>query len=308
MPIMKKKDRYKVLIAIFFAVLFVSIGIFATKNTQLETETQQAVQGLKEQQATQLRDIRNNLMSELAEAYSFDAETLFVYNLSTDKVIFERQAKTPRNLASLAKLLLARTALETPSEDALCIELEDLAAIGDDELVVGGCYTEPDILSAMLMASSNDLALTIDRENPGRNEVLAQYLDTYNLDMVINDPSGYDFRSTERASTGSASEILSVAFDLLLASPSIAHATTRAEFTLGAQVLKHTYPNVEAIPDLRMLKTGYTDLAGGNMLGIVEPVPGEYIGIVVMKSGFDSRFTDFEKLSDNIEMSYRIVQ
>jgi len=305
---MKKKDRYKVLVALFFTVLFIAIGISSTQKNSLQIETRQTVQSLQDEQALQLRDIRNNLIAELAQAYSFDAETLLIYNLSTANVIFERQADTPRNLASLAKLVLARTALETPSEDTLCIELDDLAAIGDDELVVGSCNTESDILSAMLMASSNDLSLTIDRENPGREEVLAQYLDAYSLDMVINDPSGYDFRSFERASTGSASEILSVAFDLLLVSPSIAQITTRAEFTLGEQVLKHTYPGVESIPELRLLKTGYTDLAGGNMLAIVEPIPGEYIGLVVMKSGFDTRFSDFEKISDIVSTGYRITQ
>jgi D-alanyl-D-alanine carboxypeptidase len=50
------------------------------------------------------------------------------------------------------------------------------------------------------------------------------------------------------------------------------------------------------MPGLLLSKTGYTDLAGGNLVIVFDVGIGHPVAIVVLGSTRDARFTDVEKL------------
>ncbi|MDP2650081.1 MAG: hypothetical protein Q8P16_00780, partial [bacterium] len=53
---------------------------------------------------------------------------------------------------------------------------------------------------------------------------------------------------------------------------------------------------VDAIPGLVMGKTGYTDLAGGNLAVVFEKEPGHAVVVVVLGSTREGRFNDVLEL------------
>ena len=62
-------------------------------------------------------------------------------------------------------------------------------------------------------------------------------------------------------------------------------------------VAKNTNPLVNNIPGLLASKTGFTELAGGNVAVITSPGLEGPFAIVVLGSTYDGRFSDLEQLS-----------
>jgi len=184
---------------------------------------------------------------------------------------------------------------------------EALAAINDQGLRVGQCYDGTTAINAMLVSSSNDLSALLDAEAKEYGFSLDQYIFSRQWDMVIYDSSGFDFGDEQKISQGYAHDILMVAYEILVDYPSIADATTREAYPIADSAVQHTYARVADTSALRFAKTGYTALAGGNMMAIIEPAPGILIGIVVMRSGFLERFVDFEEIVSIIEYSYNLT-
>ena len=158
------------------------------------------------------------------------------------------------------------------------------------------------------MSSSNDLATALALYAKDIPITLSEYIHDQGIDMTIYDPSGYDFGDSTKVSKGYARDVLVSAYEILKTHPDIARATTQQQYILDTISLSHTYPNIENITNIRFAKTGYTSLAGGNMMAIIEPDPGVFIGIVVMNAGFDSRFTDFEAVVESVQQAYYIIR
>lgn len=306
---MKKITPYKVLIILCIIAMFLGIGFTATRFAQYRQESEQAIAQLQYDQETQRQNIARDIVSTLLQAQTFNAETVYVYDFKNEEVLFEKNTDTPQNMASFAKIILTRMILGSPLVDTdVCMTEIALAAINDQGFGVGECYGMNEALKAMLISSSNDLATAIGNQAADMGIALDEYIDAQDLDMVIYDPSGYDFRQPEQASRGYAHDIAIAAYNLLKNNPDIAEATAQKDYTLGEVTVNHTYPNVENIPGLRFAKTGYTLLAGGNMMGIIEPQRGTLIGVVVMNSGFDTRFEDFELITNTLQSAYRIIR
>lgn len=306
---MKKIIPYKIIIVVCVIAMFLGMGVLSTQFNNYRQESEQAVLQLQENEQQKLGRIARETAGLLLQADVFDAETVYVYDLVENEVIFEKNSDTPRNLASFAKIVLARMVLDTPlvSTD-VCMTQTALDAINDQGFQVGECYTMPEALKAMLVSSSNDLATAIGDQAREAGFSLDAYIEARDLDMVIYDPSGYDFGQQAKTSRGYAHDIVMAAYDIFKKYPDIALATTQENYTLADVTVAHTYPDVAAFPELRFAKTGYTALAGGNMMGIIEPAPGSLVGVVVMRSGFDTRFDDFASIVDDVRSAYYVIR
>lgn len=306
---MKKIIPYKILLVVSIIAMFVAIGFTATQFAQYRQESEEALAQLQYNEKIKLESIARDTTALLLSTRSFDAETVYVYDLIGDEVIFEKNADVSRNLASFAKIILARMVLGTSLVNTdVCLTETALAAINDQGFTAGECYAVPEAIKAMLVSSSNDLATALGDQSGEAGLTLDAYIESQNLDMVIYDPSGYDFGQPAQASRGYAHDILMAAYGILKNNPDIAQATTQENYTLGNITVQHTYPNVGNIPGLRFAKTGYTSLAGGNMMAILEPTPGMFVGVVVMRSGFDTRFDDFGSIVTSVQAAYQITR
>ena len=96
---------------------------------------------------------------------------------------------------------------------------------------------------------------------------------------------------------GSAYDLARLAGALVAQSPEIAAATTQSSaeaVSAGGTAfsVKNTDPMVGTIPRLLLSKTGYTDLAGGNLAIVFDAGSGHPIAVVILGSSQKERFTD----------------
>ena len=231
-----------------------------------------------------------------------------VYDLSTGKTLYEKNAQAELPLASLTKLLTtyaAVTALDANSP--VTISDTALAQEGDSGLSAGETFAFKDIARLALVASSNDAAAAIaeaaaKRQSTSGEQLLASAATAAGLATThaVNG-TGLDVNETVSGGYGSASDVAKLAGEILKKAPAIARATIEPSVTVtdyegNVHTLPNTNQDIVRIPDPLLSKTGFTDLAGGNLVVVYDAGINHPIAVVVLGSTRDGRFSDVEKL------------
>ena len=253
------------------------------------------------------------------EPLVLDAHSVIVYDITHQKVLFERDATSTRPLASLTKIMTAITATNmTSSSTVITIGKNDLAEEGDSGLLPDEKWTLAALLKYSLVVSSNDGAAavanalgsasdTLDASTSQSNAVFiakmnerAQMLGLKN--SVFFNSTGLDESATRAGAYGSATDVAKMLVYAINNQLDIFEATSKPTIAINSlDNISHTGINTDTdvakIPGLIAGKTGYTDLAGGNLAVVFDANSHDKIVVVVLGSGYDSRFTDVEKLS-----------
>ncbi|MBI1998994.1 MAG: D-alanyl-D-alanine carboxypeptidase [Parcubacteria group bacterium] len=113
--------------------------------------------------------------------------------------------------------------------------------------------------------------------------------------------AGLDAQKNESGAYGSARDVVALLEYILRTKPSVLDATSFDKTTLTsrdgvAHDAKNTNEQTAAIPGLVASKTGFTDLAGGNLAVLFEAGPMYPVAVVVLGSTAEERFTDVERL------------
>jgi len=121
-----------------------------------------------------------------------------------------------------------------------------------------------------------------------------------NQTYYIND-TGLDQSTVQGGAYGTAKNMAMLFNYILKNYPNMMEATREASFQIASESgIMHTAINTDAIvnsiPGLIASKTGYTDLAGGNLVIAFDPEIGRPIIISVLGSTEDGRFEDVSKL------------
>ena len=109
--------------------------------------------------------------------------------------------------------------------------------------------------------------------------------------------NGLDLSTAVSGGYGSARDVARLAGALVRHAPDIVRATTeetaRATSAEGSVYrVKNTDPMTSVIPRLLLSKTGFTDLAGGNLTLVFDAGIAHPVAVVVLGSSKDARFTD----------------
>lgn len=238
------------------------------------------------------------------ETVSINAQAAIVYDVATGETLYAKNADAQLPLASLTKLLTVYAAFAEFSPNTLItIPTEVTLLEAPRAFNVGQTFTLTDLARLTLTASLNDGAAAIAintaaNGNRTQSAMLAGAAAALNLSQTyaING-SGLDVSTAISGGYGSAHDLAVLAGALVAQAPEVASATTKnvAQATsLGGTrfSVKNTDPIIGTIPRLLLSKTGYTDLAGGNLAlvfdaGILHP-----IAVVVLGSSKKERFTD----------------
>jgi len=233
-----------------------------------------------------------------------EAKAAIVYDLATGETLFEKNADAQLPLASLTKLLTVYAALSLFSPDTpISITADTVRLEAPHAFNAGQTFSLSDLARLTLTASLNDGAAAIaiataERENRTESEMLASAASALDLSQTyaING-SGLDVSTAVSGGYGSARDLARLAGALVSTAPTIAAAT--AEDTAQAVSeggthfsVKNTDPMVDTIPGLLLSKTGYTDLAGGNLALVFDAGLKHPIAVVVLGSSKKERFTD----------------
>lgn len=231
------------------------------------------------------------------------ARAAVVYDPVSRTVLFAKNARESLPLASLTKLMSAETVLAQTSEDTrVVIHPNDLAPEGDWNLTVGESWSIGELLRFGLGVSSND-AIAAAARALGSNPADAMNTEARHLGLnqsFFLNPTGLDINPNTAGGYGSAYDVAVLAGAFVRNHPELFSATAAPTVTIGrgARTLTadSTAAPLLAIPGLLGAKTGYTDLAGGNLVAAFDIELGRPVIIAVLGSTREGRFEDVKKL------------
>lgn len=256
----------------------------------------------------------------VADPAAFDdvtvsATSAFVWDVRTQRVLYEKNPDEQLPLASITKLMTALVAYEITTRDtAVAVDPDATRQDGDSGLASGERFTLGALADLTLMTSSNDGAYAIataagsllDAGEPTVSFVKAMNIRADELGLsqtYFRNPTGLDITESEAGAYGSARDIAFLLEHIVAERPEILEATTEpAALVYNEDGAYHEAENtnyaVRNIPGLIGSKTGYTTLAGGNLAVAFDVGVNRPIIVVVLGSTYDGRFTDVLTLAN----------
>ena len=234
---------------------------------------------------------------------------VFVLDLNTEKILYEKNSDILLPLASITKLVTAKVAEDFIDSPVISIsKMKDFPQYGDMILYEGQKWNTKDLITYTLLTSSNDGAHSL-LTNTGpdfsfftqkMNQVAASagLVETYfyNETGLDNDDEGIP------GSKGTAKEVAYLLEYLLEEDFELFEKTRYTETTIqtpqGTQIAQNTNILANQIIGLMLSKTGYTDLAGGNLAIIADMGLNDPVAFVVLRSSRESRFRDILQLQE----------
>ncbi|MBY0539020.1 serine hydrolase [Patescibacteria group bacterium] len=261
--------------------------------------------------------------SALASPYCLDrslsvdmqANAGYAKDLTTGEVIYQKNATAQLPLASLTKLMTVYTALQTLGlEDEVKISADAMRPEGNG-LAQGEVWTAGELADYTLLSSVNDgaraLLLASIEKNGGTYETFIDAMNTNARSMGLAqtyfaNETGLDISETVGASYGSAEDITLLFEYLYRNNPRLLEATTKSEKTFDplsgtAHLGKNTSSLIATLPGALGSKTGFTDIAGGNLGIVFEALPGRPVVAVVLGSTREGRDEDMKMLAEGVK-------
>ena len=246
-----------------------------------------------------------------AELSGIVAKSYFVYDFTENKVLFAKNEHDQLPLASVTKLMSGFVILDTlPANTIVNITMGDIRAEGDSGLVVGEKWPLKTLLDFSLISSSNDgieaLTRTVDTYTGNTSSstiaLMNQKAKTLGLtDTFFINSTGLDMNRRISGAYSSAADVATLLGKILKDNPAVISQTrypVRSFISLSN--IKHLATNtnlaIRNIPNLIASKTGYTDLAGGNLAVAYDAGFSHPIISVVLGSTEADRFTDTQIL------------
>ncbi len=246
--------------------------------------------------------------SEAFTGVALEGKSAIVYDLVTGETLYEKNSRSQLPLASLTKLLTVYAAAESLSADSV-VTITDTALLSDGEsgFAEGQTFRFEDLARIALVSSSNDATAAIAesaalaRATSGKS-MLASAASAVGLAQTYAlNGTGLDESTSVSGGYGSARDIALLSGALLEEAPEIARATVQSSSSIRSRegvlhTLPNTNPGITRVPNALLSKTGFTDLAGGNLAIVYDAGMGRPIAIVVLGSSREGRFTDVNTL------------
>ena len=241
---------------------------------------------------------------------SLIAKSVVVYDPATGKILYAKNADVTMPLASLTKLMTADVVLHSLATSTLItLSSKDTSVEGDAgdwNLKAGDTMTLQNIIRLGLNASSNH-AMSAAAAALG-----ASYVDDLNKTAAqlglshtyFLNSTGLDLSTDTSGAYGSASDVAHLAAAFMQAYPQYFEQSTAPSVSVPVQngnTTRTVTVNATALPLLDMpgiigAKTGYTDLAGGNLVVAFDADVNYPLIAVVLGSSEDGRFSDMRAI------------
>ncbi|MEK7569713.1 MAG: hypothetical protein AAB500_02400 [Patescibacteria group bacterium] len=276
-------NRFLVFLLAFFLLV---AGLFSAGN-------------FKSNGIIRLEDIQAMQAERSLAGLALEAKAVSVYDFTANKKIYGGGDELPLAMASLAKSMTVTLALNVLGEDgAVRISKEAVSQSGDFGLTVGESWRAGELAKLTLIASANDGAYAL-AEAAGGNFLDKMNEKTRKIGMehaVFLSVTGLDELEEGvpvlASGFASASDLNTLAYYALRSHPEVFTATTSE----GAYGFQNTNPAAGKIPNLLFSKTGFTDLAGGNLSIIFKNRDEHIIAVTILGSSYEGRFSDMEKI------------
>lgn len=312
MPIREEqKNIVYSLLLVFVPVTLLFILVFLTKVTLPEKQNQAASVQKTSEEILNLQDKNTDPFSDL----EIEARYAIVKDLNTGEIIFQKGGDEPWPLASLTKIMTAVVSEETFEKDSEQIKISwnAINQEGNSFLSLGEIFAFKNLANLTLVASSNDGAAAIAETIQGQKPE-STFTDKMNSlakeagmeDTYFLNETGLDIDPENAGAMGTAKDVANLLEYSISKYPQIFEATRESEYTTYSKNgILHQATNTNAVvselPNLLASKTGYTDLAGGNLAVVVDPGLNRPIAIVVLGSSINGRFSDTLKIANLLD-------
>ena len=232
------------------------------------------------------------------------AQSVLMYDLSANKIIYEKDPDVRRPMASLTKIMTAIIALESPkSDDRYYVTKDDI--VGQDSMGVsaGETYSLEELLYGLVLHSGNDAAEVLAHNYPGGRTAFIKAMNNKAkalgmLNTNFTNPTGLEGDGRQYTTTY---DLLMVTRYALEHYPLFAKVVSTAAYTIQATSdhkeidlsnetnLLTTYPGVKGV------KTGYTPEAGLCLVTYLDYGDHKIIGIIL---GSQNRLGEMRELLD----------
>ncbi len=243
---------------------------------------------------------------------AISAASGYAEDLISRKVLYAKNEHVQLPLASLTKVMTVLEVLRSTTPDELIeIKAEALLPEGDAGLKARQVWRAGDLINFTLLTSANDGARALSlAASQKRSLSPGQFV--YNMNenarglgmsqtFFLSD-TGLDVSTTTAGAYGSARDVGIMIGEAVRKYPSLfegsadeTHTFTSLDGVVHTAV--NTNSSVSALEGLRISKTGFTDLAGGNLAVVFEPVPGRPVALVVLGSTREEREKDIQALA-----------
>jgi D-alanyl-D-alanine carboxypeptidase len=265
-----------------------------------------------------VRALRKQLSTQDTEAHA-----IHVWDASREQTLYRENASAQVPLASITKLMTALAAAESlHDDDRVTVTLDAIRTEGYSTLRAGEQWHWHDLLDYTLVSSSNDgaealaAAATLQQAEHASSTGHRTFTDRMNayarkLGMhqtyFINE-TGLDTNESVSGAYGSAQDVSTLMAHLIETQPQLVDVTRRMHISRSSlEAYQHSATNtnkiIGSIPGLIASKTGYTDLAGGNLTVAFDLGIGHPIVVTVLGSTRDGRFADVEQIIETTRTS-----
>jgi len=218
------------------------------------------------------------------------AQSVLMYDLTTDKVLYEKEAKVRRPMASITKIMTAIIAIENRRlDDKYLVRHEDI--VGEDSMGVraGEVYSFQDLLYGLMLPSGNDAAEVFAHNYPSGREGFIKAMNNKAeslglVDTHFTNPSGLQGDGEQYTTTY---DLLVITRYALEHYPIFAHTVATSTFDIaesnehGALTLVNETNLLTTYPGVKGVKTGYTPEAGMCLVTYLDYGGHKIIGIML---------------------------
>lgn len=262
------------------------------------------------------KDLQKVEKLEKIPAPKIEAKAALAEDLLTGEILFSKNSGEILPLASITKILALLAVLDYASlDEEAAVSKTAVLTPEPSSLRVGERFLVKDLVSMAMAESSNDAVTALFEYAAEKNQISGEQAKEWFLDLMQKKAEqfgaadmkfyniwGLDESPELAGGYGSADDLLKIA-KASLGSPIWQLGAVR-EIVSGEGIKHNLKPTNELGQELTPLigaKTGYTDLAGGNLLVIVEYPIGRPLGIIVLGSSAEERFLDVKKILEWIK-------
>lgn len=250
------------------------------------------------------KPVLSDPLSSSAKAPKLTARSVFVYDTSTDAVLYEKEIRKRLPMASLTKIMTAIVVIENENLDELVTVSRRAAEIGENSMMLkeNNKFTRRDLLYGLILPSGNDAAEVLaETSSVGRDNFIflmnkkAEQLGL--TDTHFTNPSGLEGDGDQ----------YTTAYDLLVITR---YGLSLPEFAKIVSTVEHEIPEDEnhtyyrlfndtnlltTYPGVKGVKTGFTNEAGMCLVTFLD-YEGHKIIAVILNS--ENRRQEMKDLLD----------
>jgi D-alanyl-D-alanine carboxypeptidase (penicillin-binding protein 5/6) len=311
---LKNKFPISIQLVILSAVM---IGMFSTVIFNAPEKTDVLL--LPEQEIS-VDNKRYPVTPQRIDKVSLKAEAAYVWDVKGQRALYSQNAEKTMPLASITKLMTALLAYELiSSKETATVSLSAVKQEGSSGLSVGEEFKIEELNELALISSSNDAAYVLAASAGnllGINDPANQFIQGMNIratelglnSLKFNNATGLDVSESVSGGVGSAKDVSFLMEHIITNYPEIIAPTQKSATRIyNVDGAYHDANNTNKIaldiPNLIGSKTGYTDLAGGNLTVAFDAGFNRPMIITVLGSTREDRFTDVLTLINEVEKS-----